>query len=148
MRLEASKPKPGPPRGASPLSTLPSNGETPDDLLDLIAGMQSKRMDEQRAELPRVAALPGLCPPAAKALAQRRSLAQGTAAVDTAMPDEAFLEMLMRSQVNHPKKNNWPVSNKNTIPSGFPTGRPTKLLAGGAIGARRVNATESAHRTR
>ncbi|KAK7590367.1 hypothetical protein V9T40_001980 [Parthenolecanium corni] len=35
-----------------------SNGDAQDDLLDLIMGIQSKRMDEQRVELPN---LPGLC---------------------------------------------------------------------------------------
>lgn len=33
-------------------------GDAQDDLLDLIMGIQSKRMDEQRVELPN---LPGLC---------------------------------------------------------------------------------------
>jgi len=55
--------------------------------LDLIAGMQSKRMDEQRVELP---TLPGLSAPPKRPLAP----------TDPApAPDEAFLEMLMRSQV-------------------------------------------------
>lgn len=54
-------------------------GEGQDELLDLIVGMQSKRMDEQRVALPH---LPGLCPP------------QGGGAA----PDDGFLEMLMRCQ--------------------------------------------------
>jgi ABC-type uncharacterized transport system ATPase subunit len=57
------------------LLTVAVAGEGQDDLLDLIAGMQSKRMDEQRVALPH---LPGLCPPQSSA------------------PDEGFLEMLMR----------------------------------------------------
>lgn len=40
------------------LPRLPFTGDTKDDLLDLIMGIQSKRMDEQRVELPN---LPGLC---------------------------------------------------------------------------------------
>ncbi|KAJ1523572.1 hypothetical protein ONE63_001419 [Megalurothrips usitatus] len=72
--------------------TLPNNGDTQDDLLDLIVGMQSKRMDEQRVALPH---LPGLCPPGGnQGQRQRLSLASG---VD-ATPDDQFLEMLMRSQ--------------------------------------------------
>lgn len=56
--------------------------------------MQSKRMDEQRVALPH---LPGLCPPGgSQGQRQRLSLASG---VD-ATPDDQFLEMLMRSQVN------------------------------------------------
>jgi G-protein signaling modulator 2 len=56
-----------------------------DDLLDLIAGMQSKRMDEQRVALPH---LPGLLPPA------QLGGEGGTT------PDDTFLEMLMRCQVS------------------------------------------------
>lgn len=59
------------------------SGELAEDLLDLIAGMQSKRMDEQRVELPH---LPGLCPPGAGASA-------GAGA-----PDDGFLELLVRCQ--------------------------------------------------
>nr|CAD7460543.1 unnamed protein product [Timema tahoe] len=58
-----------------------------DDLLDLIAGMQSKRMDEQRVALPH---LPGLHPPE---VLQRLSLTDENGA-----PDDTFLEMLMRCQ--------------------------------------------------
>ncbi|KAE8748698.1 hypothetical protein FOCC_FOCC004501 [Frankliniella occidentalis] len=71
--------------------TLP-NADAQDDLLDLIVGMQSKRMDEQRVALPH---LPGLCPPgSSQGQRQRLSLASG---ID-ATPDDQFLEMLMRSQ--------------------------------------------------
>lgn len=58
-----------------------NNGELAEDLLDLIAGMQSKRMDEQRVELPH---LPGLCPPGAGG--------------EAGAPDEGFLELLVRCQ--------------------------------------------------
>lgn len=83
-------------RGSNPLGTLPNNGETQDDLLDLIVGMQSKRMDEQRVALPH---LPGLCPPSVPTqnpVIQRLSLADSKSAA----PDDAFLEMLMRCQVS------------------------------------------------
>lgn len=83
-------------RTTNPLGTLPNNGETQDDLLDLIVGMQSKRMDEQRVELPH---LPGLHPPSSTSsqnpVIQRLSLADA----NNATPDDAFLEMLMRCQV-------------------------------------------------
>lgn len=82
-------------RSATPLGSLSTNGEAQDDLLDLIAGMQSKRMDEQRVALPH---LPGLCPPSVTSqnpVIQRLSLADA----NNTTPDEAFLEMLMRCQV-------------------------------------------------
>jgi G-protein signaling modulator 2 len=74
--------------------TLSNRSESPDDLLDMIVGMQSKRMDEQRVALPH---LPGLNPPPASQknqMIQRLSLAGG----DNSAPDDAFLEMLMRCQ--------------------------------------------------
>mgnify|MGYP005872086809 CR=1 FL=1 len=83
-------------RTANPLGALPNNGEAQDDLLDLIVGMQSKRMDEQRVALPH---LPGLHPPSVSPqnpVIQRLSLADA----NNATPDDAFLEMLMRCQVN------------------------------------------------
>lgn len=65
-----------------------------EDLLDLIAGMQSRRMDEQRASLPR---LPGLNNANPDIL---RRLSSEPAGEDTAaLPDENFFEMLMRCQV-------------------------------------------------
>lgn len=88
--------KKGNARAINPLGTLPNNGEAQDDLLDLIVGMQSKRMDEQRVALPH---LPGLCPPPASSqnpVIQRLSLADA----NNATPDDAFLEMLMRCQVS------------------------------------------------
>jgi hypothetical protein len=66
-----------------------------DDLLDLIAGMQSKRMDEQRVALPH---LPGLHPPTQSQVLQRLSAA-GRGGDGNSAPDDTFLEMLMRSQV-------------------------------------------------
>lgn len=61
--------------------------ERPDDLLDMIVGMQSKRMDEQRVALPH---LPGLQPQSLQRLAG--SNPQPT------QPDDSFLEMLARCQ--------------------------------------------------
>ncbi|GLH03400.1 G-protein-signaling modulator 2 [Gryllus bimaculatus] len=75
-------------------SNAPAEGSrVQDDLLDLIAGMQSKRMDEQRVALPH---LPGLHPPAQGQVLQRLSVGQISEA--PTMPDDTFLEMLMRCQ--------------------------------------------------
>ncbi|XP_063239017.1 G-protein-signaling modulator 2 isoform X2 [Bacillus rossius redtenbacheri] len=68
-------------------------GMQQDDLLDLIAGMQSKRMDEQRVALPH---LPGLHPPAQSQVLQRLSV--GGFSDGNTTPDDTFLEMLMRCQ--------------------------------------------------
>jgi hypothetical protein len=57
-----------------------------EELIDLIAGMQSKRMDEQRVELPH---LPGLVPPPGQSFPVAKST-EGS---------EDFFEMLMRCQV-------------------------------------------------
>jgi G-protein signaling modulator 2 len=67
-----------------------------DDLLDLIAGMQSKRMDEQRVALPH---LPGLHPPTQSQVLQRLSVT-GMGGDGNITPDDTFLEMLMRCQVS------------------------------------------------
>lgn len=66
--------------------SLGESSTTPDDLLDLIAGMQSKRMDEQRVELPQ------------EGLQKPRVLQRLSDAAPTAAPDDTFLEMLMRCQ--------------------------------------------------
>ena len=57
--------------------------------MELIAGMQSRRMDEQRASLP---TLPGLTNQ--QELLQRLSSNNDT----TALPDDNFFDMLMRCQ--------------------------------------------------
>ncbi|XP_044734115.1 G-protein-signaling modulator 2 isoform X2 [Chrysoperla carnea] len=59
-----------------------------DDLLEMIVGMQSKRMDEQRVELTH---LPGLQPSSLQRLTAVAEPAPNT-------PDDAFLEMIMRCQ--------------------------------------------------
>nr|CAG4646227.1 EOG090X05CB [Macrothrix elegans] len=81
-------------------ATLPTSGvhESPsrmkEDLLDLIAGMQSRRMDEQRASLPR---LPGLNNANPDFLRRLSSEPAGEDAA-AALPDDHFFEMLMRCQ--------------------------------------------------
>ncbi|KAI5729805.1 G-protein-signaling modulator 2 isoform X6 [Diaphorina citri] len=55
-------------------TTIPAHTPGDDDLLDMIVGLQSKRMDEQRAALPH--------------LADR----------ENAIPDDGFLDMLIRCQ--------------------------------------------------
>lgn len=65
-----------------------------EDLMDLIAGMQSRRMDEQRASLPR---LPGLNNANPDIL--RRLSVEPAGEDAAALPDENFFEMLMRCQV-------------------------------------------------
>lgn len=59
--------------------------------MESIAGMQSRRMDEQRASLPQ---LPGLNNQ--HAILQRLSVA---ASDSTPLPDDNFFDMLMRCQV-------------------------------------------------
>nr|CAG4641662.1 EOG090X05CB [Eurycercus lamellatus] len=83
-------------------STLPpSSGvhESPsrlkEDLLDLIAGMQSRRMDEQRASLPRLPGLNNANPDILRRLSSEPPSGEDVAV----LPDENFFEMLMRCQV-------------------------------------------------
>ncbi|XP_046387960.1 G-protein-signaling modulator 2 isoform X2 [Ischnura elegans] len=105
----------GPVITSNDLSVGNSGGEAAsrlqDDLLDLIAGMQSKRMDEQRVALPH---LPGLHPPrtsvhnasssvhthpALQHLTSNNTLACNPSDVPTTSPpDDSFFEMLMRCQ--------------------------------------------------
>ena len=61
--------------------------------MELIVGMQSRRMDEQRAMLP-VPQLPGLTNQ--KAVLQKLSR---PVTDNSAVPDDDFLDMLMRCQV-------------------------------------------------
>ncbi|XP_025418716.1 G-protein-signaling modulator 2 isoform X1 [Sipha flava] len=75
------------------VSQIVGHAESQDDLLDMIAGMQSKRMDEQRVELEQ---LPGIAKP---------DIEQ--------QPDDNFLEMLMRCQGERleDQRSELPVSN-------------------------------------
>lgn len=63
--------------------------------MESIAGMQSRRMDEQRASLPQ---LPGLNNQ--QVILQRLSVA---ASDTTPLPDDNFFDMLMRCQVRQPQ---------------------------------------------
>lgn len=88
--------------GGSVSSTGSTNGTTTpsdsganncgvlEELMESIAGMQSRRMDEQRASLPQ---LPGLNNQ--HAILQRLSVA---ASDSTPLPDDNFFDMLMRCQ--------------------------------------------------
>ena len=66
-----------------------------EDLLDLIAGMQSRRMDEQRASLPRLPGLNNAHPDILRRLSSNTESSEDAAT----LPDENFFEMLMRCQV-------------------------------------------------
>ncbi|GAB6022008.1 G-protein-signaling modulator 2 [Chamberlinius hualienensis] len=72
---------------SSTSSSNDSSLRVKEELLDLIAGMQSKRLDEQRASLP------GLNnnPPGPPSFLQRLS-------TDSSLPDDSFFDMLMRCQ--------------------------------------------------
>ena len=76
--------------------TTESPSRLKEDLLDLIAGMQSRRMDEQRASLPK---LPGLNNANPDILRQLSSHAEPSCEDAATLPDENFFEMLMRCQV-------------------------------------------------
>lgn len=74
-----------------------------DDLFDLIAGMQSRRLDEQRASLPR---LPGLNLPTATNIHRNNNnnieenVLRRTSVGSPTLPDEDFFDMLMRCQAS------------------------------------------------
>ena len=70
-----------------------------EDLLDLIAGMQSRRMDEQRASLPRLPGLNNAHPDILRRLSSNTNESSGEDAAT--LPDENFFEMLMRCQVRY-----------------------------------------------
>lgn len=86
-------------------STPQTTKENRNALLELIADLQSERMDEQRAPLPQ---LPGLVP-SPQNQHHRRNLApinnqpstlnpRGSSTIGEPAPDDAFLDMLMRCQ--------------------------------------------------
>lgn len=86
------------------------NNSVRDDLFDLIAGMQSRRLDEQRASLPRLPGLNYFSVNNAPHLNNNHNnnntipLGQGLHRPSTdasAMPDDEFFEMLMRCQVKY-----------------------------------------------
>lgn len=82
-------------------STPQSTKENRNALLEMIADLQSERMDEQRAQLPQ---LPGLVP-SPQNQSTRRNLINNQSSSRAASgsgsepaPDDAFLDMLMRCQ--------------------------------------------------
>lgn len=73
----------------SPSSSSNDNSlRVKEELLDLIAGMQSKRLDEQRASLPGLNNNPPAPP----------SLLHHLSSDSSSLPDDTFFDMLMRSQ--------------------------------------------------
>ncbi|CAL4061356.1 unnamed protein product, partial [Meganyctiphanes norvegica] len=71
-------------------SEPPINTAVQEELMEMIVGMQSRRMDEQRASLPQ---LPGLNNQ--QAILQRLSVTTNNS---SALPDDNFFDMLMRCQ--------------------------------------------------
>lgn len=69
-------------------------------LLEMIADLQSERMDEQRAQLPQLPQLPGLIASPQNQQTRRNLLANQAQASNRRepAPDDAFLDMLMRCQ--------------------------------------------------
>lgn len=80
-----------------------------DDLMDLIAGVQGHRMNEQRAAVP---FLPGLTRSKQPEILQRLSVATSN---DDHFPDESFFEMLMKCQGSRieEQRSSLPTSNGN-----------------------------------
>ena len=89
---------------------LESPSRNKEDLLDLIAGMQSRRMDEQRASLPRLPGLNSTNPDILRRLSSQgtnvgtgansgssSTIDEGANSAST-LPDDNFFEMLMRCQ--------------------------------------------------
>jgi G-protein signaling modulator 2 len=66
-----------------------------EDLLEMIAGIQGKRLDEQRA------CLPGLNPSKENEFIMKRlSVASSTGGSTKSFPDDGFFDQLMRCQVS------------------------------------------------
>lgn len=82
-------------------TTPQSTKENRNALLEMIADLQSERMDEQRAQLPQ---LPGLVPSPQNQNTRRNLMNQQSTSRNAAgsgsepSPDDAFLDMLMRCQ--------------------------------------------------
>ncbi|XP_045608207.2 G-protein-signaling modulator 2 isoform X15 [Procambarus clarkii] len=84
-----------------------------EELMESIAGMQSRRMDEQRASLPQ---LPGLNNQ--HAILQRLSVA---ASDSTPLPDDNFFDMLMRCQGSRIEDQRSSLPNDGSLPQSAPT---------------------------
>ena len=74
-----------------------------DDLMDLIAGIQGRRLDEQRASLPCLPSLPGLNSHTATGqdIFKRLSVASAASVTEKTFPDDDFFDQLMRCQVRY-----------------------------------------------
>ncbi|XP_042224878.1 G-protein-signaling modulator 2-like isoform X2 [Homarus americanus] len=84
-----------------------------EELMESIAGMQSRRMDEQRASLPQ---LPGLNNQ--HAILQRLSVA---ASDSTPLPDDNFFDMLMRCQGSRIEDQRSSLPNEASLTQSAPT---------------------------
>ncbi|XP_071528691.1 G-protein-signaling modulator 2 isoform X1 [Panulirus ornatus] len=84
-----------------------------EELMESIAGMQSRRMDEQRASLPQ---LPGLNNQ--HAILQRLSVA---ASDSTPLPDDNFFDMLMRCQGSRIEDQRSSLPNEGSLTHSAPT---------------------------
>ncbi|XP_063865895.1 G-protein-signaling modulator 2-like isoform X4 [Scylla paramamosain] len=84
-----------------------------EELMESIAGMQSRRMDEQRASLPQ---LPGLNNQ--QVILQRLSVA---ASDSTPLPDDNFFDMLMRCQGSRIEDQRSSLPNESSLTHSAPT---------------------------
>ncbi|KAB7497294.1 G-protein-signaling modulator 2 [Armadillidium nasatum] len=120
-------PPQAPPPQSSPSASPNANGgivhlegassasnQNKEDLMELILGMQSRRMDEQRAALPN---LPGLTNQKVLNSFPKPSTE------DSSLPDDNFFDMLMRCQGSRleDQRSTLPVDNRNVISSQAPT---------------------------
>ncbi|XP_076043541.1 G-protein-signaling modulator 2-like isoform X2 [Oratosquilla oratoria] len=87
--IDRSSTSPESSESTSPSIDTPTSGNGVQELMEMIAGMQSQRMDEQRASLPK---LPGFNN-------QEALLQQFSCADSTSQPDDSFFDMLIRCQV-------------------------------------------------
>ena len=97
QRCSMAVPAPPPSTSSGAAAALPPNGNggssgAKDDLMDMIAGVQGGRMEEQRAT---VSFLPGLTKSKQPEILQRLSVATNN---DQSLPDENFFDMLMKCQ--------------------------------------------------
>lgn len=98
---------------ATPSDNGANNCGVLEELMESIAGMQSRRMDEQRASLPQ---LPGLNNQ--QAILQRLSIAANDS---TSLPDDNFFDMLMRCQGSRIEDQRSFLPNEGAITHSAPT---------------------------